>query len=54
MENMIMIKNKISFKFIKRYLHYFIYPTICIQDFTILYEDWCINYFVIDKWRNLR
>lgn len=25
-----------------------------IQDFTILYEDWCINYFVIDKWRNLR
>ena len=23
------------------------------QDFCILYEDWCNNYYIVDKWKKI-
>ena len=24
-----------------------------LQDFTVLYEDWCNDYYILDKWKIL-
>ena len=23
------------------------------EDFIVRYEDWCFDYFIVDKWRNI-
>ena len=43
-------KEDFNYKFIEEGKVQLTNPT---KEYIILYEDWCMDYLIIDKWRNL-